>query len=404
LTPPPIAARFMALDARRGGDYTGRTSIMRVLCIALAAGAVMSLARQASAGLVNGVEAIVHDTIITEEEVTALTDPDIQMLLRQYRNQPELLRQKAEAVRTNALEKLLERQLILHDFKTTFASQESAIEKELDKDIEKDIQDEIRSSYGGNRMALVQTLQARGITLEKHRQQIRDRIIVSWLRQKNVSSEVIASPHKVEAYYLAHADKFKVQDQVKLRMIVLKSPEPADAARTAKRAEEILAKLKEGATFVEMAGVYSEGSQRNQGGDMDWWEQPRLSKGLADLANSLQPGQHSGVTSRSAGDDYWVCQYEKGQPTLGRHYAADPVSKKESLVEEKRFDSGAAATNLPPPQEFYLMLVEDKRPAHLKPLAEARDEIEKDLVAEERTRLEKLWIERLRKKTFVRYF
>jgi hypothetical protein len=185
---------------------------------------------------------------------------------------------------------------------------------------------------------------------------------------------------------------------------VLKSLEAAEVGRTEKRAEEILAKLKEGATFGEMAGIYSEGSQRNQGGDWGWWEQPRLSKGLADLANSLQPGQRSGVTSRSAGDDYWVCQYEKGRATLGRHYVTDPVLKKESLVEERRFDSGSAATNLPPPQEFYLMLVEDKHPAHLKPLAEVRDEIEKDLVAEERSRLEKQWIDRLRKKTFVRYF
>lgn len=370
----------------------------------LAVGAVMSLARQAGAELVNGVEAIVHDAIITHEEVASLTEPDIQILLRQYRDQPEVLRRKAEAVRTNALEKLLERQLILHDFKVTYAAQESAIEKELSKDIDKEIEDEIRQSYGGNRMSLVQTLQARGVTMEKHRQLIRDRIIVSWLRQKNISSVVIASPHKVEAYYQTHAAKFKVQEEVKLRMIVMKSPDQADAPRVAERAEEILVKLKEGATFTEMAAVYSEGSQRNQGGDWGWWEQPRLSKGMADLANSLQPGQHSGVASRSAGDDYWFYLYEKGRVTLARHYATDPATKKENLVEEKRFDSNSAPADLPQPQEFYVMLVEDKRAAHLKPLAEARDEIEKDLVAEEKTRLEKLWIEKLRKKTFVRYF
>jgi hypothetical protein len=186
-------------------------------------------------------------------------------------------------------------------------------------------------------------------------------------------------------------------------MIVLKNPLGADWAGTAKRAEEILGKLKEGATFAEMAGTYSEGSQRNQGGDWGWWELTRLSKGLADLANSLQPGQRSGVTSRSAGDDYWVCQYENGQVKQGRHYLVDPVLKKETLVEEKRFESGSA-TNLPPPQEFYLMLVEDKHPAHLKPLAEVREEIERDLVAEEKRRLELQWIDRLKKKTFVRYF
>ena len=80
-----------------------------------------------------------------------------------------------------------------------------------------------------------------------------------------------------------------------------------------------------------MATIHSEGSQRNQGGDLGWWEPARLNKGLADTAVSLQAGQHSGVLSRSAGDDdYWVCQYDNGAPTLGRHYVADTVLKKES--------------------------------------------------------------------------
>ena len=50
------------------------------------------------------------------------------------------------------------------------------------------------------------------------------------------------------------------------------------------------------------------------------------------------------------------------------------------------------------------MLVEDKRPARFKPLSDVRVQIEKDLQAQERTRLEKQWVEKLKKKTFVRVF
>ena len=50
------------------------------------------------------------------------------------------------------------------------------------------------------------------------------------------------------------------------------------------------------------------------------------------------------------------------------------------------------------------MLVEQVRPAHVKPLGEIRDEIEKNLRTQEQARLEKQWIEDLRKKTFIRYF
>ena len=54
--------------------------------------------------------------------------------------------------------------------------------------------------------------------------------------------------------------------------------------------------------------------------------------------------------------------------------------------------------------EFYLLLLEDKRPARFKTITEVREQIEKAMVAEERTRLEKQWVERLKKKTFVRVF
>ena len=320
---------------------------------------------RAAPELVNGVNAVVHDSVVTFAEVEIMTLPAQEVLIRQYRTQPEVYLKKVTDARNDSLEQLLERQLILHDFKITFSQPErqAILDKEINKDVDQEVEEEIRTRYGGNRMSLIQTLQAEGITLERHRQQIRDRIIITWLRQKNISSELIVSPHRVEVYYLAHRDEFKVQDEVKLRMIVLKCPGENEATRTEQLAEDILTKLKEGATFTEMATIHSEGSQRNQGGDLGWWELARLNKGLADTAASLQAGQHSGVLSRSAGDDYWVCQYDNGVPTLGRHYVADTTLKKETMVEERRFENASAVTNLPPPMEFYLMLVEDKRAA-----------------------------------------
>ena len=370
----------------------------------LAVGAVIGAGVSVRAQLVNGIEAVVHDSIVTREEVEGMTAQATELLWRQYRSQPEVFAKKVAEARGENLEELLERQLILRDFKTGYKFQVDVAEKEIEKEIDKEIQDEIRANYNGNRTALLQTLQARGITYEKHRQQIHDKIIISFLRQKNISAEYIVSPHKVETYYQAHLDDFKLKDEVKLRMIVLKNPVEADSARVEKLAEEILLKLKEGATFAEMATIHSEGSQRNQGGDMGWAEVSGLSMGLRDMASTLQPGQHSGVASRSAGDDYWVCLYENGQPTAGRHYATDRATKKETLVEERKFASAAEATALPPAQEFYLMQVEDKRAAHVKPLNEVREQIEKDLKDQEEKRLKDQWIGRLKKTMFVRYF
>jgi peptidyl-prolyl cis-trans isomerase SurA len=374
----------------------------------LIAGAVIGSPSQlrAASETVNGIVAVVHDSVVTLGEVDILTLPAQEVLVRQYRSQPELYLKKVSDARNDNLEQLLERQLILCDFKTTFsqADRQALIDKEINKEVDQEVEAEIRVRYSGNRMTLIQTLQAQGITLERHRQQIRDRIIISWLRQKNISSELIVSPHRVEVYYQAHRDEFKVQEEVKLRMIVLKCPGDNEASRTEQLTEDILTKLKEGATFIEMATIHSEGSQRGQGGDQGWREVASLKKHLSDTAASLQAGQHSGVLSCSAGDDYWVLQYDKGAPTLGRHYVADTTLKKETMVEERRFENAAAVTNLPPPMEFYLMLVEDKHPQRFKTLVEVREQIEKDLLAQERTRVEKQWVDKLKKKTFVRVF
>jgi parvulin-like peptidyl-prolyl isomerase len=103
-----------------------------------------------------------------------------------------------------------------------------------------------------------------------------------------------------------------------------------------------------------MASVYSEGSQKSQGGDWGWVERSVLRKDLAEVAFSLKRGEMSGVIDT--------------------------------------------------PHAVYLMLVEETKPAHVKPLLEVQDDIENTLHTQEQARLEKEWIDGLKRKTFIRYF
>jgi hypothetical protein len=56
------------------------------------------------------------------------------------------------------------------------------------------------------------------------------------------------------------------------------------------------------------------------------------------------------------------------------------------------------------PDTCYLMLVEDKHASHLRPLIEVAADIEKTLRLKQQAKLQKDWIEGLKKKTFIRYF
>jgi peptidyl-prolyl cis-trans isomerase SurA len=369
---------------------------MKVTRTMLTAGALLACTLAGRAELVDAIWTIVDDSLITQQDVQILNDQTERTVRLQYGSQPAQLEKELKKMTAENLETLVQRRLILHEFKTAGYILPDSLVDEL-------VQEAIRSDFSGSRVKMTKTLEAQGITFEKFRQEVRERFIIQQMNVKNVASEIIISPHKVEAYYLAHRDEYNVEDEAKLRMIVLRdSSETSTPA--AKRAEDILTELDGGAAFEQMATLYSQGSQRGQGGDWGWWERSKLTKGLADIAFSLPVGKHSAVFSRSLGDDYWVYQYEKSEPTSGRHYGVDPTSRKQILVEEQRFASPAAITNLPPPAEFYLMLVEDRRTTHFRSLSEVSDEIERNLLLDEQKRIRQQWIDRLKKKTFVRSF
>jgi len=309
-----------------------------ILGIALVAGPVLRV----RADPPNGIRAVVHDSVITADEVDLAIAESVNR--QQFLNRPELFQSKLNELRGGKLEELLNRRLILHEFKTAGYNLPESIVDEL-------VQEEIHAQFG-DRVTATRSLTEKGITYEKFRQDMRDRFIVTALRQKNISSEIIISPHKVETYYLAHKNDFKMDDEVKLRMIVLNKTNGPALPDARKMAEEIVAKLKNGDSFEENAKLYSQRVQQRAGAE--WFQTSQLRKELAEATAKLKAGERTDVI------DF--------------------------------------------PDSCYLVLVEETRPAHIKSLGDVRGEIEKDLLSQERARLEKQWIERLKKKTFIQMF
>lgn len=318
---------------------------MRTFCAILLLVVFTVLVPTVRAEVADGVKAVVHDSIITYLDVEDATAPIADQLRRDYRNQPEVFNKKLDAALDENLERLLQDQLILHEFDSAGYNLPESI-------IDEYVQTRVRERFG-TRATLTKTLAAQGSTFEKFRRQIREQFIIEQMRFANVTRETIVSPHKIETYYLAHTNEFKLAEQVKLRMIYLPKAS-GDSGQARQIANEVLAKINEGAAFADLAGLYSQSSDRKQGGARDWEEISKLNQDLANAAGKLNPGQVSDVIDT--------------------------------------------------PNACYLIKLEDKKSAHIKPLAEVRDEIEKILTIEQRSRLIQQWIERMRKKTFVRYF
>jgi peptidyl-prolyl cis-trans isomerase SurA len=299
----------------------------------------------AGANVADGIQAVVDTEAVTFTEVEDFSRPATAALRRQFLGQPDVYQEKWKAAIEDSLEQLIERQLIMHSFNTEGYLLPDSMVDQL-------VQERIRERFG-DRITLMKTLQAQGMTFEQFRKQVREQYIESALRNQNVAREIIISPQKVQKYYQSHLDDYKVEDQVKLRMIVLTKSSTADT-NTLQLAQEVADRIKAGASFVEMAATYSQGSQQHQGGDWGWVESSVLRKELSVVAASLAIGQVSA-----------------------------PIDT---------------------PDTVYIMLVEDKKAAHAKPLSEVRTDVEKTLRTQLETRQKKKWMDGLKKKTFIRYF
>ncbi|MDB6018479.1 MAG: Peptidylprolyl isomerase [Pedosphaera sp.] len=297
------------------------------------------------AELADGIQVIVSDALVTYQQVEVFTAQTEDYLRKEYRTRPAEYQRQMGRMVTNAMDTLLQRELILHDFHTSgFNIPESIIDEY--------VQDKIHEKFS-DRVAFTKQLQEEGMSYETFRKQVRDTLIIKEMTHKFVPEPII-SPHKIEVYYQEHLEDYKVADQVKTRIIVLNQLTSDEAGAAKKRAEEILLQIKGGAAFAEMATVYSDGSGRAQGGENGWQEVKVLNTALVEPLAKLKPGEYTEVIET--------------------------------------------------PQACFLVLLEERQAAHNKPLAELRDEIENTLMIRESSRLQQKWIDRLKKKTFVRYF
>ena len=376
-----------------------------------------------AAEIIDGVAAIVNSNIITYSEVRQFVQPVVQQLRRTYSGD-ELVEQVRKA-QMDALNSLIERALIIQEFNTKgYKIPETVVDQQIN--------DIIANDYGGNRATFVKTLEAENLTLSEYRDQVRDRVIIQAMRGHKTQQAVIVSPYKIEKYYKDNLDQYKVGDQIKLRMIFIKREQPEEtrsqnpaastnatapatnapaqpvaeetnaassagipgtnpptalvstpataeasvaatngvAAQTnsatasasaqppadvqRELAEEILAKLDSGESFESMARVYSEAKEAKEGGDWGWIGRDVLRKELNDTAFSLKPGQHSRVIKTAEG--------------------------------------------------YYILEVDDVKPAHTVPLAEVRDDIEKTLLQQQRAKMQEDWVKDLRAKAYIRLF
>jgi peptidyl-prolyl cis-trans isomerase SurA len=198
----------------------------------------------------------------------------------------------------------------------------------------------------------------RNQTYESFRKDERDAFVLAQMTIRNINQNLVISPKKIEKFYAENQEKYRIGDRAKVRMILIDKSRHA-LGEPKKIADEARAKAAAGADFGKLADEFSDDARRFKGGlrgEQGWVENKDsdLRKELRDFAFAAKDGDLS------------------------------PVIETEGAV--------------------FLVRVEGREQARVRPLAEVRNDVETTLKGAERERLRKQWIAKLRKKAFVRYF
>ena len=298
--------------------------------------------------VIDSIQAIVGDSIITLQEILGTTLPREEAIFQQSTGQSQRETESSiRALRQDAFQSLIDRQVVLQEFKRLEKEKGTKIP---DSYVDEQVQNIIRDKFGGDRVRFDKELEASGLTREEFRKRQRDDIIYNIMRQQFVPEPII-SPLKVETYYRQHQDQFTVAARIKFRWIRMDKSDDDTNGVTRKRMDEILSQIKDGADFDDLARTYSTGPQHDTN---DWLEIPKLNDAFRDEVGKLKPGQCTGIIETT--------------------------------------------------QTFLILRVDALDPAHVTPLNEVRDEISKTLTAQEQNRRGEAWIRRLKARTLVQTF
>ena len=312
----------------------------------------LCLFAQAPASLNNGVAAVVNNEAITMLEVlrqTGMEEDDLKQQMLQGKITDEERKRRIRQRRKTVLDSLIETRLILQEYKNKGYNFP-------DYYFDREERDRIRDQFGGDRQALVKTLEERGMTYAEWRKGIRETFIVQQMRLINAKRFITISPHMIEAYYQEHIRDFLQTDRVKIRRIDISSKNNPNPELIAK---EIFGALEQGTDFSVLAQKYSEYNPTNGGLFKEkngWAERGDLIPALAEAAFNLRPGQTSGI----------IVLTGKDQVTT-----------------------------------YYILQVEEIKKATVTPLSSIREAIESTLVAKENEKVEQEWIERLKRGAYI---
>jgi peptidyl-prolyl cis-trans isomerase SurA len=177
--------------------------------------------------------------------------------------------------------------------------------------------DDIRKSMNLSSMEdLEKAAEQQGVSYEDFKQNLRNSIITQAVIGREVGQHIQISQDDAKQFYEEHKSELERPEQVALSEILvapvkpdpnakegtpLPDPTPDQLAAAEKRANDLLAQIKSGAKFEDVAKKSSDGPTASQGGDLGDFRRGMLAKDLEDKTFGMKSGAVTDVIRTKQG-------------------------------------------------------------------------------------------------------
>jgi peptidyl-prolyl cis-trans isomerase SurA len=260
------------------------TPIAAAACAALAvfvAGFAHTQTRELGArgALLDRIAAVVNDGVVLKSELDEQVATVVQRIEQQNKEVPPL-----SVLRQQILDRL-----VLQEIQWQRASRVGV--KVSDEMVNEALQD-LATRNKITLSQLPEALESQGLNYAAYRESLRREIALSILRQRDVISHIVVTPHEIDQY-LAREAKRGENVEYNVSHILLSLPlgaTPGEIDKVTERAREIHDRAVKGEDFSQLAITYSNSQTALDGGQLGWKKAAQLPSFLADLITSMQPG------------------------------------------------------------------------------------------------------------------
>lgn len=214
---------------------------------------------------VNGIAAKVNGHVITKNQVSFMLAPAYGQLAAQFPRRGPQFDLKFKEAKASIIQELVDRQIILDEFKQLGAFIKPHI-------IDDEVKRQIRELYNGDEVKFREELKRSRLTMDGYREMTREKMVVQSMRAQQFSDAPPPLPNEIDKEYdeIKKSMRDVTKDVITFQKIFIPAADPENPSSTPDSqlllAENLVSKLNTGADFAELAKANSKDAYADAGG------------------------------------------------------------------------------------------------------------------------------------------